>query len=309
LRYATAAAFRTALETRLLAGSRNGTESITRLRKHVVFDRLLARLLLDPDNHWVLKGGLALDYRFGSRARTTKDADLTGPDSESRATSALIAVQSVDLGDFFEFEVQRTGHLDQIREGAAVRYRVRAFLAGRLFEEGIVDVGFGLAPIWEPELIIGRNLLSFAGIEPVTAPTLPLELQVAEKVHAYTGTYGEGVGSTRVKDLVDLAMIAQTSAMDGDRLATALRVTFDQRGRQALAKDLPAPPADWRIAYRRLAGEVGVSTEVLDGFQIAAQLLEPAMRGVSRGKRWDPSSRTWAAGSGPQSRAEHGSDV
>ncbi|MBI2403732.1 MAG: hypothetical protein HYV20_13555 [Gemmatimonadetes bacterium] len=35
---------------------------------------------------------------------------------------------------------------------------------------------------------------------------IPLARHVAEKVHAYARTYGEGRASTRVKDLVDLVL-------------------------------------------------------------------------------------------------------
>ena len=45
MRYASAAAFRTALEQRLLNQSRETGTSLVRLRKTVVFDRLLARLM------------------------------------------------------------------------------------------------------------------------------------------------------------------------------------------------------------------------------------------------------------------------
>jgi len=45
MKYQTAAAFRTALERRLLEQSRDAGTSLVRLRKAVVFDRLLARLL------------------------------------------------------------------------------------------------------------------------------------------------------------------------------------------------------------------------------------------------------------------------
>ena len=45
MRYASAAAFRQALEARLAALSRDGGVSLMRLRKAVAFDRLLARLL------------------------------------------------------------------------------------------------------------------------------------------------------------------------------------------------------------------------------------------------------------------------
>ena len=82
MRYASAAAFRRALETRLLAQSRNGGVSLIRLRKSVAFDRLLARVFAVAPDRWVLKGGLALDYRLGARARTTMDIDLAGPGGE-----------------------------------------------------------------------------------------------------------------------------------------------------------------------------------------------------------------------------------
>ncbi|MEA3328001.1 MAG: nucleotidyl transferase AbiEii/AbiGii toxin family protein [Chloroflexota bacterium] len=49
---------------------------LSRLRKLVVFDRFLARLFQDQPDHWVFKGGFALQLRLGERARTTKDIDL-----------------------------------------------------------------------------------------------------------------------------------------------------------------------------------------------------------------------------------------
>ena len=65
MRYASAAAFRQALEARLAALSRDGGVSLMRLRKAVAFDRLLARLFAVAPDRWVLKGGLALAYRLG----------------------------------------------------------------------------------------------------------------------------------------------------------------------------------------------------------------------------------------------------
>jgi hypothetical protein len=78
-RYATAAAFRRALEDKLkdIAG-KEGVD-LQRLRRQVAFDRLLARLFqVGPPLAlpWVLKGGYAMELRIKS-ARTTKDIDLT----------------------------------------------------------------------------------------------------------------------------------------------------------------------------------------------------------------------------------------
>lgn len=85
--YATAGAFRIALETRLIERSQRDGIDLQRLRRHVAFDRLLARMFWGAArarNAWVLKGGYALEMRF-HRARTTKDLDLTRRPRAARA--------------------------------------------------------------------------------------------------------------------------------------------------------------------------------------------------------------------------------
>ena len=74
--YATAGAFRRALEERLKSMSQAEQIDINRLRRQVSFDRLLARLFRQDPAPWVLKGGYALELRFKS-ARSTIDIDLT----------------------------------------------------------------------------------------------------------------------------------------------------------------------------------------------------------------------------------------
>ena len=296
MRYASAAAFRGALETRLLARSRDGGVSLVRLRKSVAFDRLLARLFSVAPDRWVLKGGLALDYRLGSSARVTMDVDLAGPDGEDAATADLLAVQELDVGDHFSFAIERAAKLDQLDEGSAVRHHVRADLAGRLFEEFDLDVGSDFPAGWEPETLRGPDLLAFADIEPVEAPSLPLELQIAEKVHAYTRGYGRsGVVSTRVKDLVDLALIASAVPVSADRLGRALRETFGQRDRHDLPVALPRPPADWRVPYARMALEVGLAADLVRGYELAALLLDPVLSKDLGAAVWEPAARGWVA--------------
>lgn len=78
-RYATAAAFRRALEDRLQDIAGKESVDLQRLRRQVAFDRLLARLFQvgqSPLLPWVLKGGYAMELRIKA-ARTTKDIDLT----------------------------------------------------------------------------------------------------------------------------------------------------------------------------------------------------------------------------------------
>lgn len=295
MRYASAGAFRAALERRLLTSSRQTGMPLGRLRKLVVFDRLLARLLVVAPDRWILKGALALDYRYGDRFRTTKDIDLARQDSEAAATADLLAVQSVVLEDYFRFAIEKTGGLDVSMEGAAVRYHVAAELAGRRFEDVIVDIGFGDVEPARPELLRGPELLVFAEIEPVLVPALPVALHVAEKVHAYTRVNGGRWPSSRVKDLIDLALIQSQSSLEARELRGALRSTFENRRTHRLPTALPAPPSGWSVAYRRLAREVGLDDQVGVGYRQVAACLDPILAGeVLDEADWDPARGRWA---------------
>ncbi|MQA91141.1 MAG: hypothetical protein GEU90_13040 [Gemmatimonas sp.] len=158
MKYETAAAFRQALEQRLLARAKVTNVSLVRLRKAAAFDRLLARLAVAAPGRWVLKGALALDLRIGERTRTTKDIDLLRSDDEKLATADLVAAQLVDLGDFFTFT---TAGRERLRAdaGGTIQFRIRSELSGRLFEEVLIDIGF-LDPLgWQPERVRGSDLL------------------------------------------------------------------------------------------------------------------------------------------------------
>jgi hypothetical protein len=76
--YATAAAFKQAVETRLRATSSSGTD-FARRRQLLVFDRFLARITRELGDSVILKGGLVVELRV-ERARTTRDIDLAWAD-------------------------------------------------------------------------------------------------------------------------------------------------------------------------------------------------------------------------------------
>ena len=87
MRYASAGAFRAALEQRLLTQAQQTGVPLVRLRKLVAFDRLLARLVAVAPDRWVLKGAVALHFRVGPQFRSTMDLDLGRHDDEQAATA------------------------------------------------------------------------------------------------------------------------------------------------------------------------------------------------------------------------------
>lgn len=102
MRYATPEAFRAALEDRL-KDAQNEMVGLSRLRKRVVFERLLARLTAQAAGEWVLKGGFALELRLDELSRSTKDMDVDWSLGEEDATERLLDAADLDIGDMFEF--------------------------------------------------------------------------------------------------------------------------------------------------------------------------------------------------------------
>jgi hypothetical protein len=97
MRYATAAAFRQALDDRLKAEAAKTGLGIARLRKRVAFELFLRRLVAVAPDRWVLKGALALDFRFHATTRSTRDMDLGRADDEDAAIEDFAAAQELAL--------------------------------------------------------------------------------------------------------------------------------------------------------------------------------------------------------------------
>ena len=292
MRYPTAAAFRRALEDRLKSMAENDPTRLARYRKRVVFDRLLARFVAAAPTVWVLKGGFALDLRLADRARTTKDIDLAWHAEEHHLLDALLDAAGRGLDDYFVFSLERAETGPDLL-GGAHRFRVTASLAGRPFEAFVLDVGTHEGPFASQDLLTTPDLLGFAGIPRVAVPTLPLAAQVAEKLHAYTRTYEGGRASTRTKDLVDLALIAELFPMEATTLRTAIDAVVARRATHEVPGALPPPPGDWRAPYQRLAIVVGLDPSLQAGHAAAAAMLDPVLgRHVTAGS-WDPGSGGW----------------
>jgi predicted nucleotidyltransferase component of viral defense system len=287
MKYESSAAFRRALEDRLRAQSITSGMPLVRLRKMVAFDRFLARLVADQPNDWVLKGGLALQLRLGNRARTTKDIDLLLKDDQHvrNVHQALVHAALLDLRDWFQFEVARPTSAD-------LRFPVQGLLDGRAFETFHVDVGVG-DPLIEPaEKLTTPALLDFAGILPSIVPCYPLTQQIAEKIHAYTRPYAANE-STRVKDWVDVLVIAELGKVHGPTLWQALHATFEARGTHPLPPHLPKPSSAWSTTFRRLSREVGLGYRTLgDASDAMERFLDPVLQGQASGV-WDPMAWAW----------------
>lgn len=240
----------------------------------------------------MLKGGFALDLRLAARARSTRDVDIEWRAAEDELADTLLDAADHDAADFFVLSIERTGTPPD-RLGGAHRFRVSASLAGRPFETFVLDVGLRADGSARVETLRTVDLLDFAEIEPVGVPAVPLELQIAEKLHAYNQTYEGGRARTRVKDLVDLTLIAELSSLDAARLRWEIESVFERRKAQA-PRSLPSPPPGWALPFGRLAEEVGISADLAAGHRKAAAMLDPVLGGEVTDGEWTPAERAWS---------------
>lgn len=111
--------------------------------------------------------------------------------------------------------------------------------------------------------------------------------------YAYTRTYAGNQPSSRVKDLVDLAVIAHTTTADAERLIIAIDEIFARRDTHPVPAALQAPPKDWATGWRRRAADGPAGDNLLAGHQIAAALLDPVVSGRVREGSWNPAATAW----------------
>jgi predicted nucleotidyltransferase component of viral defense system len=260
--YGTDAAFRAALEARLASRSRDTGTDLGRLRRRVVFERVLARLESAEPGRWVLKGGMALEVRWQDRARATRDLDLAVRDNVDSGPSvrrALIQSLSLNSEDRFRFTVGESKDLQADEAGRpGWRFPVEAVLAGRQFAVVRVDVVVRPDEITRTERLRFPASLEFAGIDPIEVEVVDRAQHFAEKLHALTRTYTSRP-STRVKDLADLVLLIDDGLEPtASQLDTASHV-FASRATHPLPVDLADPPADWTPRYAELASDLELS--------------------------------------------------
>ena len=298
-RYADPAALRQAINARLrvLVGD-NLQLQLTDLQRQFAYDRFLTRVFLGPDRErWVLKGAAALLARLHSRARHTLDLDLYREQSGlEEAEAALRAAAALDLGDFFRFSLSPGRPVTQT--GVVRRVPVVAYLGATEFASFHVDVIVGIAMTCEPDN--GPPLLAVEplGLKSAHYRIYPLADHVADKIVAFLqrppGVGGTGQGSTRYRDLADLAVIAHREVIAAADLRVALMSEVTRR-ELSLPATLPIPAAgSWRSGYARVARDVpDLAERDLDSALLTVRgFVDPVLQGTADGVR-DPKTMRW----------------
>lgn len=237
-----------------------------RMRRHLAFQRLLARLA--DSGHWVLKGGFCLEVRLGTGARATKDLDVALV-TEEQVVSVLdvqdLLVAEVSThrpADGFRFEIGLPTPISADELGnPGWRVTVHATVGGSRFESVKLDV------VARPDeiaggvetLVLDPLLPGITGHESVAVLAVDVHQHAAEKVHAYARVYARDRPSSRVKDLVDLVLLTEAGVLTPEPWGVRLRQVYDVRDSSPPPSELPPPPASWTGPYAAMATELGLA--------------------------------------------------
>ncbi|MCU0228664.1 MAG: nucleotidyl transferase AbiEii/AbiGii toxin family protein [Bryobacterales bacterium] len=265
------------LEKRLARVAREHGLDQERLRRWVSFLALCGVLEQAMQEQilgsYFLKGGVAMELRFATRARATKDLDLglEGP----RGSRVDLFQRALGLGfDAFTFRLKaQTRDMEQadtVRVNVAVAYRTRAWQT--------IEIDLGPASGQMIDLIDPQVAgLADLGL-PVTSPIrcLGMAEQVAQKLHACTAPNAAG----RARDVLDILLVEMLQGLDYVRAADAAQRVFAVRATH------PFPPAfnmptEWRPEIEALAAQLGMAetraAQIEERFSAVLQRIAEAL--------------------------------
>jgi len=295
--YATAAAFRRAVEDRLKAHAKVTGRNLQELRREFLFQRFLALLFSEPaGQQWVLKGGASLLMRLAD-ARSSKDLDLLrlGELQPDQAVAELREITAARDGDHLTFVVE-----DGVTYSSAnpvVEISVTAY-AGGIYERFPIDLATELHLIAAPERVTPVPVIDVPGLPaPPELVLYPLTDQVADKVCAmYERHRNADAVSTRFRDLLDLALIVTTSELDGRNLTLAL-ASETKRRRVDLPTAMRPPGPNWPAGYAATArgSRIVPHLRQLDAALAAvAACLDSVLSGNRSSGTWNPQTSRWS---------------
>lgn len=199
-----------------------------------------------------------------------------------------------DLGDHFTFQVQKVTELQEDTQGH--RVYVRAALGPTLYAAFHIDVVNQSSLTAPPESVPPLVPIAIDGLVRPPYRTVALVDHLADKLCATIRRHdqpGETIRSTRVKDLVDIALIARSQAIDGETLRIAVVAGLAHQGLELPSHFAVPDETLWRGSYGRVAAQAPPPAPSFDdAVRLASALLDPALAGPLDAS-WDPKTCAW----------------
>ena len=250
------------LDAWLLERAGGDGDQRNRLRRGVSYMVVAAVLgeLRDDDGTplFILKGGVAMQLRFGSRARLSQDYDAAFRRKIEELEAVLADAPNHPLGDFV---VRPIGKPEPLGPTGAFRQTLKLTYGGKAWGEvrlevsrpegqsGHIDTLEMLEPDPDP------TVFGLESMNPI--PCMSISYQIAQKIHACTEVKDLGPDkepNERFHDLLDLQLLEELVDNEWTSVRDACIETFSLRGKQAWPPRVTIYPS-WPAGYARIATE------------------------------------------------------
>ena len=175
---------------------------------------------------YAVKGGMALEVRFGMRARASRDVDVSIPAPFESIPGILDDVLAVG---FDSFTIRRRGPLHVLDRAKVYRAELNVQYAGRPLYRLDLDIN---SSEFEPSVeVVPSGILTELGLPgPVHVALLEVAAQVAHKIHAATQPSTETYRNERYRDVLDVLIIADSVRLDYEWVRIVCGAEFSRRG-------------------------------------------------------------------------------
>ncbi|MFR9806487.1 nucleotidyl transferase AbiEii/AbiGii toxin family protein [Pseudonocardia sp. RS010] len=280
--------------------AREAGSTSNNLARQFVYDRFLARLFTHAaDGTWVLKGGTALLARVRS-ARHSRDIDLfRNAGTLDTAMDELRDAAALDLNDYLRF-VLGDSKRSQERPGQPgselATVKIDGYAGVRKVSDFSVDVVIGAVITSDPQLLRPEPTITLPGMESPPYRIYPVADHIADKLCATIERHGPAqLPSSRVRDLVDLVVIARTQQVSAGALREAITAERLHRGLPEITHW--QCPSEWVKTYAKEARDVIMCRNHRsfdDASALAGTFLNPVLSGqVAEDSVWNPERLDW----------------
>lgn len=288
-----------ALEMAVKTAAKNSPLDTNRAISGFYFHRLLCRIFSEPSTPFVLKGGLGMLART-TDARYTRDIDLTTSTLNiENAIDELKRLAGKNLNDFVSFVFLDWHPIkaeDKYREGYSVSFDT--YLGSKKIQTVSVDLVADQLDCGIPDRLEPADRIVVRGLEEYDYLVYPAEKAVSDKVCGIMERHN-GRPSSRVKDLVDLAIYMRTVSFDYHTLAITLGTEIKVRGLEERIKRF-AIPKEWGEAQARqftnLASKINLPKQLSTmklAEQMAAHLIDPCFSEKDGLSTWSIDDLSW----------------
>lgn len=286
------------VRARLLNRSREDNRSFNELLQYYGMERFLYRLSVSEyESHYILKGALMLRAWNSPEFRPTMDIDMLGRtgNDEANIISQIRTVMSVEVepdGLTFDPASIQSERITEDAKYDGIRIRFRGALGTARINMQI-DIGFGDIVYPGPERAELPCMLD------APAPSLlcySRESAIAEKFEAMVSL---GELNSRMKDFYDIWLLSRQFAFEFNRLAEAIKLTFQQRDTKlnepidAFSKAFVTSRQPLWTAFRRRLKQVHLPESFAEITAEVEAFIEPIIKPRTTATNW-PAAGPWS---------------